>query len=103
MKKKASKKATPKKPEQPEIQPEQPELKPEPQEVPVVQCVNPQCPKCGSTERSKKTRVRRREISGTATDGAEYSEIVWSYVRCKSCKRTYSLMEFRNPVRTGGQ
>lgn len=91
MTKKISKKASTKKPVVKKNQEQNPE----------VAVTNPQCPKCGCTDRTKKENVRKRDINGKTRDGRRFSQVVWSSCTCKQCGQRYNMVEYLLPARQG--
>jgi len=63
-----------------------------------VTVIPPACLRCGSTERTGKVRVTRRELRGVLPNGQEYSHVEnWRAV-CKACGQRISYNEYVNRV-----
>ena len=57
-----------------------------------VEEVPARCPKCGSTDRTRKENVRTRAIRGTTRDGRDYNLCIWSQVTCNACNQSYRVI-----------
>ena len=68
------------------------------QEITCVQAMPPRCPRCGCTDRTKKTCVKKREISGTTREGITYTMVQWNYCNCKECNSRYRFIEYLKPA-----
>jgi len=72
------------------------------QQLQCVQARPPACPKCGCTDRTKKTSIVTREINGVTVEGQKFTKVQWNYANCKNCNQRYKFMEYLYPVsRTG--
>lgn len=71
--------------------------------VPCVSTVPIHCPRCGCSDRSRKTGTIRRDVSGSTSSGFDYTQIAWSYVTCMGCEKNYRIIEYLAPTsRTRG-
>jgi len=65
------------------------------EERPSVSVIKPNCPSCGSTERTQKECMRRRRITGRLpVTGFEYNLVVWSDTSCRKCSQKYRIVEY---------
>lgn len=66
--------------------------------VPCVSTVPIHCPRCGCSDRTRKTGTIRRTLSGSTSDGFDYTEVLWSYVTCRGCEKNYRIIEYLAPT-----
>lgn len=67
--------------------------------APVVEAEITRCPKCGSTEREKYSRVDAKPIAGVR-NGVAHTHVVFKYTRCanESCRQARVDKSFENRV-----
>lgn len=65
--------------------------KPRPKDPPIVQETPPQCPRCQSTNRTKKVSKTKHDREVTGGGDGRFYRCRWSHVTCLDCGQVYMV------------